>query len=564
MAAETRVVPTDARPPQTVRPARVWFGFLGGAVAWSLRLLVSYPLVPTVCETGWTWLQHAIALLFAWRAAREGRGQADRGEGGLPARRAHFMGVSGVLLNAIFLLAILLEGSSALLHDPCIIPRTDPPRASLGLLMALAAVLGPTPALAHAGGGASSELAFRLDPWVLISLAATAWLYLRGARALRTRRGGGAVVTGRRMAAFWTAMGVLFVALVSPLDALAEALFAAHMVQHLLLMLAAAPLLALASPVVVLLWGLPEATRPALGRWWAGAGWAQATWRALTWPAAVWLLHAVVLWAWHVPRLYEAALASRAVHALEHATFFATALLFWWVLVHADRARGFGHGAGVLYVFAASVQGGALGALLTFASEPWYAVHAAGAAAWGLDPLGDQQLAGLIMWAPASLVYLAAALAAFAAWLRAAERAVERREARAPGLAPSGRLRSAPLLLVLGLGLAAVAGCGRHPEPVRQVPGGDAARGRDTFERYACGACHAIPGVRAARGVVAPPLTDWSQRAFVAGVLPNTPDNLVWWLQAPKEVLERTAMPDLGVTERDARDMAAYLFTLRR
>lgn len=98
----------------------------------------------------------------------------------------------------------------------------------------------------------------------------------------------------------------------------------------------------------------------------------------------------------------------------------------------------------------------------------------------------------------------------------------------------------------------------------RDVPGGDPKRGRLTLQSgYGCGACHVIPGVPGAIGKVGPPLTDWAERAFIAGNLPNTPENLVRWVRYPQAVEPGTAMPDLGVSEPDARDIAAYLYTLR-
>lgn len=93
--------------------------------------------------------------------------------------------------------------------------------------------------------------------------------------------------------------------------------------------------------------------------------------------------------------------------------------------------------------------------------------------------------------------------------------------------------------------------------------GGDPVRGVQVIDHYGCGGCHTIPGVPGARGLVGPPLLWWSRRTFIAGELPNTPDNLVRWIQAPQSVEPGTAMPALGVTDEEARDVAAYLYTLR-
>jgi cytochrome c2 len=119
------------------------------------------------------------------------------------------------------------------------------------------------------------------------------------------------------------------------------------------------------------------------------------------------------------------------------------------------------------------------------------------------------------------------------------------------------------LALVLLVGLAA-AGCGEHPDPPPHllVPGGDPERGVAAIARYGCAGCHTIPGIRGARGMVGPPLTDYAARGYVAGVRPNWPRHLVSWIIDPPAISPQTAMPALGVTEQEARDIAAYLYTL--
>jgi cytochrome c oxidase assembly factor CtaG len=202
-------------------------------------------------------------------------------------------------------------------------------------------------------------------------------------------------------------MASILLALVSPLDVVSRALFSAHMVQHLLLMMAAPPLLVLGDPMTATLWALPITARRAVARWWRHAPGARRAWRLGTLPALAWTLHVGALWAWHLPTLYERAIANEGVHVLEHAMFFLTALLFWWPLLkpHGRRMSG---GVGVLYLFAAALQGTILGALLTLARAPLYAAHFGTTRAWGLSPIEDQQLAGLLMWVPAGFVYLAA------------------------------------------------------------------------------------------------------------------------------------------------------------
>jgi cytochrome c oxidase assembly factor CtaG len=141
----------------------------------------------------------------------------------------------------------------------------------------------------------------------------------------------------------------------------------------------------------------------------------------ITTPSLAWAAHAVVLWTWHLPALYEGTLDSDLVHTAQHASFLVTALLFWYALLHGSERR-LKRGVAVLYLFGTALHSGILGALLTFADYPWYARYAGTTPAWGLTPLEDQQLAGLIMWIPGGVTYLVAALALVAAWMTRMER----------------------------------------------------------------------------------------------------------------------------------------------
>ncbi|MFW6070007.1 MAG: cytochrome c oxidase assembly protein [bacterium] len=263
--------------------------------------------------------------------------------------------------------------------------------------------------------------AWNADPLLILALLLSAALYTRGLLALWRRAGPGRGVRRSHVAAFAAGLLALAVALLSPLDALSSALLAAHMVQHLLLMLVAAPLLLLGLPPVAAAWALPRS--PQLARWWHRRPLLRRAWRALSHPGAAWLLYAGVLWLWHLPRFYEAALMNDTVHALEHAAFLGAALLFWWALFHA---RALSSAGGALYLFTTALHSGLLGALLTFAATPWYPAYSVAAYAWGLTPLQDQQLAGVIMWLPGALIYLAAILILLGRWLY-------RQERRSPG-----------------------------------------------------------------------------------------------------------------------------------
>lgn len=164
------------------------------------------------------------------------------------------------------------------------------------------------------------------------------------------------------------------------------------------------------------------------------------------------MLHAAALWIWHVPLLFDAALDSEALHAIQHFSFVATAGLFWWGMVNGRYGR-IGYGAGVFYIFLTAVHSSALGALVTLAPAVWYSPYRAHAAERHVDPLADQQLAGLLMWVPSGLVFIAFGLAVLAAWLGESERRARLGSvsAIAHGPAPDtggGTLPSPPLLRV--------------------------------------------------------------------------------------------------------------------
>jgi putative membrane protein len=269
---------------------------------------------------------------------------------------------------------------------------------------------------------------------VVLALLALAVL-LFGVGSRRLRRKGGAHAQAGRDGCF--AMGALALGacLLPPLDVWSSNSFFAHMVQHELLMLVAAPLLVLGRPLPVFLWAFPERLRRRIAVWTSTAAIA-ATWRALMHPATGWAAHAVALWAWHVPVVFRAALENQALHDLQHFTFVLTALLFWSGLM-LQRAPGAGRGLGVLYLFTTTVHTGVLGALITFATEPLYTPDILMASV--PDALRDQQLGGLTMWVPGSMVYVAAGLVLFLRWVRASDRTVWGKPDHSPAVGePSG------------------------------------------------------------------------------------------------------------------------------
>jgi putative membrane protein len=263
--------------------------------------------------------------------------------------------------------------------------------------------------------------------WVLFPLELGAFIYIWGVWHVWRRAGRGHGVSYVRCAAFVGALLALVVALVSPLDYLSEQLFAAHMMQHLILILIAAPLLALSDLPLVLLWGLPSGVAQRLGRIWNRM---RPAFQGLARPLSCWLLFTLILWVWHSPSLFEAALQHATVHALEHLAFLLSAMLFWNVVIRTVAHRGDTHPGIVLYLFTTAMQSGLLGALLTFAAQPWYPTYVAAAPRWDVTPLDDQQLAGLIMWLPMGAVFTVFALVYLGAWLSALEKRAPSRKIR--------------------------------------------------------------------------------------------------------------------------------------
>ena len=393
--------------------------------------------------------------------------------------------------------------------------------------------------------------AWSFDPVVIAALVLLGFLYARGVLRVWERTARGRAIRVWQASAFAAGWVILAIAMISPLHELGGVLFSAHMTQHELLMVVAAPLLVLGRPLVQTLWALPMAWRRRVGAW-ARRRSVSNVWQNLSAPAAAWLIHAAAVWTWHLPGPYQMALDSELMHSAQHISFLGTALLFWWPVF--DGQRRMTYGASVLYLFTTALHTGALGALLTFASTPWYAAYDRGAAPWGLTALEDQQIAGLIMWIPAGVAYLLAALFMIAQWLRESERSAARW--RAAALTTTAGL----LLLLTGCGL----GSDRQTfERAAALTGGDPELGRTKLRRYGCISCHEIPGVIGGNGLVGPPLSGIASRMFIAGVLPNQPGNMTKWIMNPPAVDPRTAMPNMGVNAKDASDIAAYLYTLK-
>src|SRR5205807_594459 len=240
------------------------------------------------------------------------------------------------------------------------------------------------------------------DPISVACLLASGALYAAGVSRLWARAGRGCGVRLWQLCGFAGGWLALVLALLSPVAAISDILFSVHMTQHEILILVAAPLLVLGRPIVPFLWALSPPWRLRLGSWSRNRYWS-AVWKALTGPLVVWLLHGLALWVWHLPALYQAALGSAVIHAIEHTCFLATACLFWWALIHGRYGR-VGYGVAVVFVFATAVHSEALGALLTFAPRIWYPLYAMRSSGAGPGALEDQRLAGLIMWIPFGVI----------------------------------------------------------------------------------------------------------------------------------------------------------------
>lgn len=275
------------------------------------------------------------------------------------------------------------------------------------------------PSVAEAHGRAEPDTWWRAwdwDPIVLLICGLLAWLYWRGLERSCTHSGTRKV--GRwSAAAFFGSLLVILIALLSPLDALSEELSSLHMVQHMLLTVVVAPMFVMGSPIFVLSWGLADL--------WKGKS--RGIWRSsfrflncnfLWHPWIVWLLFAVTLWMWHHPTFYHAALRDPLIHDVQHISFFVVSCLYWRMVVGPLSDRRLNGPAVIPYLFSTCVHASTLGLFLALSPGIWYDDYLSRTSIWGLTPLEDQQLAGIIMWMPACLIYPAMSALLFGMWLR--------------------------------------------------------------------------------------------------------------------------------------------------
>ncbi len=262
-------------------------------------------------------------------------------------------------------------------------------------------------ASAHGPPAEDEAMRWTFDPWVTGFLIVLGSAYAAG--IVRLRRGG--PLPQWQALAFAAGWLSLAGAVTSPLHWLGERLLTFHMIEHEILMAIAAPLLVMARPVGVMLWALPRRMRRGVGQA-MQLPLARGAWRILTSGTNATVLHGIAIWAWHAPVLFDAAAGDIFIHRLQHLSFFASAILFWWSVFWRSPA-----GVAGWHLVVTMLHTSALGALMALAPHVLYRTDPATLAAWGLIPLDDQQLAGVVMWVPAGTIYAGAALYLMAIWI---------------------------------------------------------------------------------------------------------------------------------------------------
>ena len=294
----------------------------------------------------------------------------------------------------------------------------------LGAMLAAWLLPGSATVLAHGvapvpASGLDLLLAWSLEAHVVLPLIGAALLYRWAAGVVR-RAHPDNPVPRYRVVAWYLGLFVLLIALASPIATYDTTLFSVHMIQHILMVMVAAPLLAIGAPITLLLRVASPQNRqrfvlPVLH---------SRIVRILAFPVIAWILFAAVMWASHFSSLFDAALDNDFIHLFEHALYLGSALLFWWPVVGADPSPWrLPHPARVAYLFLGMPQSSFLGLAIFSAPEPLYSHYVTLVRSWGPTPLADQQMAGGIMWAGGDAAFLVAMIVALWVWLRAEERA---------------------------------------------------------------------------------------------------------------------------------------------
>lgn len=215
-----------------------------------------------------------------------------------------------------------------------------------------------------------------------------------------------------RLVSFWVGLLILILALMSGIDILGGQLFFMHMIQHILLIMFAPPLIFLANPFPFILWGLPPTLRMQVGALFVRESAFRRLLASATHLALIWFLFLAILVGWHDPVAYNLALRSSWVHDLEHLSFYITAMLFWWQIVGAGPRIHARNSAmlRVIFLLLSIPPSVAIGGLLSFVNTPIYSHYTQVPRIWGISVMLDQQIAGVIMWIPSSMMYLIAIL----------------------------------------------------------------------------------------------------------------------------------------------------------
>jgi len=283
----------------------------------------------------------------------------------------------------------------------------------------------------HGDLGASFWTAWPAEPLLFLGLSAATGLYGLGWSRLR-RVAGGIAVPRVRAAIFSASIVAVALALLSPIAVYSERLFFMHMIQHLLLLLVAPPLLLLGRPLVPSLWGLPAPWRVALGQLLVPGRPLARLGHLITTPLVAAAAFVITIAVWHIPVFYDAAQGRSVTHDLEHLMFFGTALLYWWPVIHPSGGRRrLSYARALPYLLPPFLESMLIGVLLTFAERPLYRTYAEMTMPWGFTVVTDQQLGGLIMWIPGGMLFLIPLIGLLMALL-------QHEDSRAPGSPSTG------------------------------------------------------------------------------------------------------------------------------
>jgi putative membrane protein len=298
------------------------------------------------------------------------------------------------------------------------------------LIVPFAGLALPGVALAHGAAARAPTfpdvlLRWTFDPLPLVAILGAGTAYLWATRRIRRAHPANPQPPYRAWL-FFGGLAALGIALLSPIEAYEGSLFSVHMIQHMLLELVAAPLLLAGAPITLAL----RVARPSVRRWLLIVLQSRVV-HVISFPVVAWVLFAAVNWGWHFSVLYDQALENQALHHLQHAIFLGAALLFWWPVVGADPSPWrLPHPVRLLYLFLAMPQNSFLGVALMSAPTVLYPHYVTNLRDWGLSPLDDQALGGVMMWVVGDLCFLAAMMVVVVLWMRHEDRRTERLDRR--------------------------------------------------------------------------------------------------------------------------------------